>query len=263
MSTEAEIQAAADRALQAENQRAVEAWNNRTRIPTTSPSPRKPDSSIHFNDADQIEIGLREDGHRTWGFVIYRTCYSKTDDADWPEFLARLRFQMERTFDSFNGRDISGLFTLAVFEDPALDGASTATVRERFVEWRGTAPQLEQGSEAQPGKSPRYRFAIQVDAASLHAVTHEAPAPDVRDLVATRKGWVKLIDASWMSALSDSDEEDEEDEHEPIEGVTEMDVGWVKIPYASTVEYYVNSRNWNWWPTSYLRPPATMGWPYT
>ena len=96
MPTEAEIQAA--------NNRAVEAFLNRPRRRPTSPSLRQPEFSRYFNHADLIERQLQEDNHRTWGFVIYRTMYNS--DEDWAEFLKRLRFRMEENFDIFNGRDI-------------------------------------------------------------------------------------------------------------------------------------------------------------
>ncbi|OCK74385.1 hypothetical protein K432DRAFT_310820 [Lepidopterella palustris CBS 459.81] len=235
---------------------------NRRRRPPRSPSRRKPEISFQNNHADLIERQLEEDGHRTWGFVIYRTTYGNDDE--WQEFLARLRYRMEQHFEWCNGLDVLGLFTLLVIEDPEqLDGASTATVRQRFREWRETAPQLEQregdedGREIGPGLSPRYRFAIQVDADSLRSVVHDAPAPPDED--ATKRGWVKLIDASWEPAT----DERFLNAFDPIEGVTEKDVGWMKIPYKNVDEYYVRTRDRNYWPTSYLRPPTIMGWPYT
>jgi len=253
MPTEAKIQAGNDRAIQA--------WQNRPRRRVASPSPRKPDTSWHFNHAGLIERQLQEDGHRTWGFVICRT--TSDNDEDWAEFLKRLRFRMEEAFDFFNGRDVLELFTLTVVEDRGhLDGASTAAIRERFRQWCMTAPQSEQqqgdaGSEIGPGLSPRYRYAIQVDAASLYSVVHDAPSPPDPD--PTKQGWVKLIDASWQPRSS----ERIRDSFEPIEGVTEKDVGWIKVPYQNVMdECYVRCRDLNWWVTSYRRPPAVVGYPH-
>lgn len=63
--------------------------------------------------------------------MIYRTTYDS--DADWAEFLRRLRFQMEDIFDYYNGRDILDKFSLTVFEDRSLlDGATTNTIRQIF-----------------------------------------------------------------------------------------------------------------------------------
>jgi hypothetical protein len=106
MPTEAEIEA--------ETVRLAEWFRNRPRR-VKSPSCRQPNRSWHFNDADRIERQLQEDGHRTWGFVIYRTTYANDDD--WTEFLKRLRFRMEETFDGYYGRDILDLCTLTVLED--------------------------------------------------------------------------------------------------------------------------------------------------
>jgi len=253
MPTEAEIQA--------ENERAIQAFLNRPRRRIASPSPRKPDMSRHFNDADQIEQQLQEDSHRTWGFVIYRTTYSS--DEDWAEFLKRLRFRMEETFDFYNGRDILDLFTLTVIEDREhLDGAGTAAIREHFRQWRTTAPQSEQqqgdaSGEIGPGESPRYRYAIQVDAASLRSVVYDAPAPPEPD--PTKMGWVKLIDASWQPTPS----EHVRGSFEPLEGVIQKNVGWMKVPYQNVMsEYYLSCRGLNWWVSSYRRPPVVMGYPF-
>lgn len=64
-------------------------------------SPRNPQMTWQNNSADRIERQLQLDHHQTWGFVIYRTPYDS--DADWVEFLPRLRFHMEYLFDYYNG----------------------------------------------------------------------------------------------------------------------------------------------------------------
>lgn len=154
---------------------------------------------------------------------------------------------MEDTFDGFNGRDILDLFTLTVIEDhQLLDGASTAIVREHFRQWRMTAPQSEQAPEgAGPGRSPRYRYAIQVDGESLYSVVHDAPAPPAIDVKA--KGWVKLIDASWEPTPPERVQYPQE----PIESVVENDVGWLKIPYQYIDEYYTRYRGLSSWSIGY------------
>lgn len=140
---------------------------------------------------------MQTDGHRTWGYVVYRTTYSSDDN--WAEFLRRLRFHMEDTFDTYNGRDILEFFSLTVFSDSSLfDGADTPTIRAHFRQWAENAFRAEQqpqdgsgGEEVRMGHSPRYHFCVQVDAAALHSVVHDAPAPPAFDL--TKKSWVKLI----------------------------------------------------------------------
>lgn len=250
-----------DAQLQADN-----AWLEGIRRRIRSPSQRNPDMSWENNAADLIERQLQDDGHRTWGFVIYRTTYGS--DADWAEFLRRLRFQMEDMFDYFNGRDVLEKFTLTVFEDRSVfDGASTNTSRQHFQQWSSTAyrteQQLEEGSgsgssagSVRIGRSPRYRFAVQVDAEALQSVVHDAPAPP--DLDSTKKGWVKLIDKSWYLGRS----EGHSGPLEPIESVTEQDVGWMKVPYQDVMtEYYTKCRSPNNWSLNYRRPPRVASSP--
>ena len=169
---------------------------------------------------------------------------------------------MERQFDYFNGRDILDVFTLTVIDDRELDGANTATIREHFRQWCITAPQSEQstgdGSEIRAGQSPRYRYAIQADFESLQSVVFDASAPPALDI--SKKGWVKLITASWRAVLPP---ETLQEYFEPLEGVVQNDVGWMKIPYQQVMtQYYAEACDLNFWPISYRRPPFVMGWPY-
>ena len=60
-----------------------------------SPSRRQPDTEWYFNEADMIERQMQADGHRIWGYVIYRTSYSSEDD--WTDFRRRLRYHVEDT----------------------------------------------------------------------------------------------------------------------------------------------------------------------
>lgn len=230
-----------------------------------NPSQRCPTMSWGFNPADQIERQMQQDAHRTWGFVIYRTTYDS--DADWTEFIARLRFRMDDTFEWVDGQNILQNFSLTVFDDrEQFDGASTQAVRQHFLQWsvasyrdeqRSTG---EQGSEASPpsrtllGRSPRYRYAVAVDAESPRSVAREAAAPAELDVSTT--GWVKLIDKSWY--LGRSLGRDPED-YPAIEGVTERDVGWMQVTYWDVMsEFYVRSESMNFWSQNYRRPPRVV-----
>ena len=73
------------------------------------------------------------------------------------------------------------------------------------------------------GDPARYQFCIQVDAASLHSVLHDAPAPPALD--PTKKVWVKLINKSWIPLEEDPRARLNPNVYEPSEGVTERDVG--------------------------------------
>lgn len=214
-----------------------------------------------------IERQMLADGHRTWGHVVYRTTYSSDDD--WAEFLRRLRYHVEDTFKYYNGQDIFELFTLTVFSNPTLfDGADTPTIRAHFRQWAESAFRTEQQPEddsglkdLRMGHSPRYQFCVQVDAAALHSVLHDAPAPPAIDL--TAKGWVKLISKSWIPIEEDPRARPNQNVYEPIEGVTERDFGWMKVPYYCVMtEYYTGNEGLNGSRTEYCRPPKVVGEPY-
>ena len=175
---------------------------------------------------------------------------------------------MERDFDYYNGSDILEKSTLTEMNDRSLfDGASTNNFRRHFQQWSLKAYQAEQHpgentGQASPtmvkfGRSPRYRFAVQVDVAALHSLLHDAPTP--REIDTTKKGWVKLIDKSWSLGRNVADS----DAFEPVEGRTENDVGWMKVPYHhATTKCYANLRSPNDWGVHYCRPPRVAGWPY-
>jgi hypothetical protein len=61
------------------------------------PSQRTPELPTNHNTADHIERYLQTDGHRTWGFVIYRCTYDDDDDDEWNEFMERLRYRIRQT----------------------------------------------------------------------------------------------------------------------------------------------------------------------
>ena len=170
---------------------------------------------------------------------------------------------MEDVFEDMGGLDILDKFALTLFEDKALfDNVSTDTVRRHFQQWSSTAYRTEQqppeqersgSTRIQLGRSPRYRFAVQVDAEALHSIVHDAPAPPELDV--TKKGWVKLIDKSWYLGRS----EGRERPLESIEGVTELDVGWVKVAYQNVMtDWYTMCRSANSWVLNYRRPPHVV-----
>lgn len=162
-------------------------------------------------------------------------------------------------------------------------------VRAHFREWCKSAPALEQQRQSpsesggavpvMAGKSPRYRFAIQVDAPSLHSVIYSAPPTELPD--ATRKGWVRLINGA-LQPYQPNNQSLQADlgagrslsmalpastadrvEYTPIEGTTEKNVGWMGVPYQAVMsDTYILTRDANWWVRSYCRPPTVLGWPY-
>ena len=178
---------------------------------------------------------------------------------------------MERSFDRCNGGDILDLFTLTVFNDRGVfEHADTPSIRAHFRQWAENAFRDEQqrdgdsgGEKVRMGSSPRYQFCIMVDDAALHSVVHDAPAPPAPD--ATKKGWVKLVSKAWVPIEEDPRARGQPDLniYEPIEGITERDVGWMKVPYRSVMtEYYSGNEGLNGWRTEYCRPPKVVGPPY-
>lgn len=220
-------------------------------MPTVSPvSRRTPPWSTHHNNADNIERFLQEDGHRTWGFVIYRCTY-ESDEA-WDQFLKRLRHQIQLALRAYNGLDMMDSLSLTVVEDRSLlDDASTSVVREHFKQWAATAPQQEQGTG--PGLSQRYRYCVQVDADALESVVEDGSETPEIDTVAD--GFVNLIWKDW-SPEPFTPPRFPEPEEEPIEGCTLQDVGWMMVAWQSLmVDMYYYLRDYDDWYREYRRPP--------
>lgn len=245
----------------------------RKRQRPNSPSLRTPHRSWRRNPADKIEHQMHETCYDFWGFAIYRTTYESDDD--WSEFLRKLEAQMTRTFDRCNGRDILNAFRWTIFSDRDLyDGADTATIRAHFRHWSEQAAQQERSPQPlrdptwekdapsrRTGVSARYQFCIQVDEESLSSIVHEVPNPPRAD--ASTTGWVKLINKYWIPIQDDPQRRPgwgRGNTYEPIEGVTERDVGWVKVPYRDVMlEYYYGEEGLNQWRSDYRRPPEVAG----
>lgn len=175
-------------------------------------SKRTPNLPFFLNGADRIEAGLAEDGHRIWGWVIYRCTYA--NDNEFNEFVARLRSNTTEDLQFYNGLDMMETLDFTVFEDKSrFDKASTTLVREQFKQWTAKAAQQEQNTEAK--NSQRYRYCLMVDDEVLESV-HE----DEHGI-----GFVKMIQRDWPLNPPRAKECDEE----PIEGCTWPDVGWMKV----------------------------------
>ncbi|CAD0109395.1 unnamed protein product [Aureobasidium uvarum] len=168
----------------------------------TDPFPRNPQISTHSSHADRIEAGYQADGHKTWGFVIYRTTYE--DDTDWTEFMRRLRYWTMDNMKFYNGQDVLDRMTWTIFDNrERFDGADVSTIRQHFRNWaekaaRAEQQQPEEADDKLPsmGRSPRYRYCIQVDADALKSAVYDAPPPP--DFDKDKQGWVNLIDKDWL-----------------------------------------------------------------
>jgi hypothetical protein len=232
------------------------------------PSPRNPRVSTHSSYPDRIEAAYQADGHSTWGYVIYRTTYE--NDTDWTEFMRRLRAWAEDAMDTCNGQDVLDQMTWTVFDDKELfDGADVMTIRRHFRAWTETAVHSEQprksnSAPAEMGRSPRYRYCIQVDVEALKSSVHDAPPPPNFD--EDNQGWVKVIDKEWILRSEHpiwKGRKLDPNVYDAIDGVTDHDVGWVKCPFPSVMtEYYMLFQERNVYIRGYRRPPAVIGFPW-
>lgn len=227
-----------------------------------NPSPRNPQFSRDSNYADLIEAQCQEDNHRTWGFVIYRSTYDS--DADWEEVMRRIRAHTQETMDMFNGQDVLDRMTWTVFDDRSLfDGVPTATIRKHFKDWSESAVLAEQGT-TDPGKSSRYCYCLQIDHEAMQSIL-QAPAPP--DYIRGNTGWVKLIVKDWLpfdenprlAAARAQEYQRDTTVYEPVEGMTEEHVGFVRCTTISVmVNLYIVFRD----PISFVvwerRPPEIV-----
>ncbi|TPX15256.1 uncharacterized protein E0L32_004533 [Thyridium curvatum] len=214
------------------------------------------------SNSDCIERALVEDGHRVWGFVIYRCAYDNNTDAAWARLLQALRRYARETLEYYKGLDILDRFQLTVVEDKTeFDGATTSTVRQHFREW-ASAPDTvahDQGVDgAQPGLSQRYRYCIRVDAEALDRIAAatadlEEGVDDTDDDIGDEDNecFVDLVWKEWEPSVPDP----REMPMEAIEGCTRPDVGWMRVGVrGAVVEMYEALRDQNAWYTEYRRP---------
>jgi hypothetical protein len=237
---------------------------------TTHPHLR--DISIH-TPADDIQHALMADGHRIWGFVVYRCTYD--NDADWQVCMQRIREYLGPSIKTSDGQDLlDERFKLTVMEGKdKFDRASTSTIRQHFRDWCVHAVNEEQGSTDEIERrrqepvpwcgtpAVRYRFCLQIDAASLKSIVEDEP-----------DAWVNLIRDDWrlkqaMAGQPGDDldwdqgnfTDDEAEAYPSIEGNTDEDVGWMMVDYRCLMPtYYSYLRDPNDWDFTYARPPYVV-----
>jgi hypothetical protein len=232
-----------------------------TRPPAQFPpvSPRHPHRSAIGGTTAEIEQWLREDGHRAWGFVIYRSTYQ--NQAAWDEFMRRLLANTTDMLEYDAGLDLLDHLALTVFDNPnKFDNATTAMVRDHFKQWAATMEEEEQGPISRPKHlripgSQRYRYCIQVTQEALESALAD-------DCEKKEMGVVYIIQAKWQEYSPYADGERHEEEEEAIEGCTLEDVGWIKVPFESLMPVV-----WGYlrsdcaWEIEYHRPPDMSCYP--
>ncbi|KAJ5681033.1 hypothetical protein N7536_012172 [Penicillium majusculum] len=155
-----------------------------------SRSKRDPTMYSSMNQADLVEKLLKEDGFTTWGFIIFRCTYHK--DSDWENFMARIVGAVSEDLKEDSALDLLDTFAPTVLEDPSFGGATVATLREHFHQWKKTAMREEQGvSEDYTPTSGRYRFFITVDQEAMESVLN-TPLGGFEEF---KLGHVRMVDA--------------------------------------------------------------------
>jgi hypothetical protein len=90
------------------------------------------------NTADKIKGYLKQDGHQSWGFVIYRCTYQS--DERWNQFIEYLQEEARRTLGFYKGLEMMDSLKLTVFEDKSqFEGADESRIRNHFEEWAANA----------------------------------------------------------------------------------------------------------------------------
>ena len=204
---------------------------------------------------------LAELKHDKWGFVIYRCTYQ--DDEAWERFK---RIVLERTQEDMRESDapeVADKLEWTFVEDrAALDGVSRPQLRERFKQWAAQAivteqPRAKAEIKQDPAPTfgiPRYNYFIQVDEEALQSVL-AAPKIDP-----SGEGFVNFVNARW-TPLGDRYPDNDNDRHDPIDGCTEEDVGWMRIAAMMIdADWYGAAGGFagGGWHVYYLRPPRIV-----
>lgn len=206
-----------------------------------NPSRRTPDRETAFNDADNIERQLQEDGHKIWGWVIYRCTY-KSDD-EWAQFMERLRYYIRDTLQFDNALDMQTSLDYRVLEDREhFDGAHPSDIREHFSQWAANAPQEEQGKGKFAMRSQRYNYCLHVDQDALQSVINGLPPPADN----LGNGFVNLVCLKVWGGMRP----------EHTYGRDEKDHCWMRISYTRLMASWYNQfRIQGSWGNEYRVPP--------
>jgi hypothetical protein len=211
---------------------------------------------------------LKNEKNDKWGWVIYRTTYD--DDEGWTRFKQFIIQQSRDNIAKSDAPEIADSLEWTFVEDRAtLDGASKDHLRARFKQWASEAVKTEQPrvEDHRFGTFgiPRYTYFIDVDEGALKSVVYDAPQPPEADLWGV--GYVNFVDANWkpLSELTfDGEDVDagEEDVHEPIDGCTEENVGWMRIAsHMVGAGFYQAMMGYpDVWYVMYQRPPEIRNW---
>ncbi|KAM0332495.1 hypothetical protein ACHAQA_002777 [Verticillium albo-atrum] len=201
---------------------------------------------------------LRET-NECWGYAVYRTTY--LDDDQWERakgIIIKQATMLLPSPDMINHMD-----WIFVDDRSALDGASRASLRQRFRAWASKTAR-ERGSDLRQRleeSDSRYYFFLEVDEPSLRSMIGQAGGGG--------SGHINLVDSQWEPNMReyDSDEErsqnlESEAERESIDGSGEEVVGWMKVSVINlSVDFQIIVDRFlegHLYQKLYTRPPAVL-----
>lgn len=149
-----------------------------------------PESVIRDDLAQLLEI-------EKWGWVIYHCTYG--DDTTWAKFRDRVEAHSRESITQSDAPETAERLEWTWVEDAsALDGASTAALRERFCAW--TADEVaRQPGNYQPTAIPRFRYFIKIDKEVLDSLLEYIS----RETYSSDDAFVKFVDgigSRWLTA---------------------------------------------------------------
>lgn len=217
-----------------------------------------------YSDAGRIIRDLEYKRYSIWGFIVY--CCTYGEDDEWDRFKKTLTELIRGQVLKSEAPELNEDLKVTFLEDKELfDGASIVSLRQHFHDWVQQNWQREQ-PRGRDSRDFRYQHFFRVDRASLESVLGYPGSRDSSTMWVDA-GHVDFAEASWCSVLDDDDYEDLEEDlqpdlsFEPIEGYTEEDVGWMKVPAdLMNLRMYSLFGEASLWPKVYKRPPEIAYW---
>ncbi|KAK4450527.1 hypothetical protein QBC34DRAFT_379240 [Podospora aff. communis PSN243] len=225
-------------------------------VPSYQPTP--------FPSWGGVVNSMAHSGHHKWGFLIYRTSYD--DDAAWERCMQIINRSTWLGLNNENKLDLLPYVAFTPMENRSLyEGASKDQIRDHFKHWVATRSVERDGPGADHPDLielvPRYRVCMYTDKEILSDTSIEE-VEGMTTPFAMIQGRAVLVDSQFGQHQDCGGMEDIP--HEPVEGKTTYDVGWmyVRLEFISNAyeELCVDgSEGWEPHMHFYKRPPKCWG----
>jgi hypothetical protein len=207
---------------------------------------------------------------RKGGWVVYRTTY--TDDEKWKRCNEILQKELRTESSRYDHDTYLSHLEFPVLEDSErFDEATTATLRQHFLEWRAERePEYQRDITAREERNPRsglvmvwpmqYLYFIRVDEGYMNTILELDTNPE------GATPWIDVVEADWPPGPNyHGGNEDEplferegifaDDGHPEIEGMTPCNIGFERIYAGGPYPHYWwnNDENDRFW-QRYKRP---------